>query len=504
MKILLSTSKQDSISSVLGLPGARIFTRRVPFPVSIWFLFIQRYSDTKLRLYSSGNKKSILIRIFLKELFSDFRFHSPYYLIIFKLFLVEIKLETQPEKMIAAKLSQYEMNRMVFSRSAILDMKNQDLDSGEHFFRTIQREGIYTPSNAIKNEIKQSLFIWRIGVNHPPMGPIHVERFLLKKTENRKLFDISTLPDGLITKKLLRAKVSKGLYAEQRDVLFPNSPYFKTEISPSVSFLSPFFDKDNQIRVIPPSDLLYVDSAVFAGFNSNYYHFTWEIAPRLIAFYDEAGTRGIPTVLNKQIPSTLVELVKEISGTKPILLGDDQQAVVAKLYVVFDGRYASPVDYKDNTNTNIFAPRGQDLIRIRELTSKMGHTPSGKGPRKIFVGRPKFDVRVPSNLEEVRNFLFSNSFQEISVDSISVREQISIFRNAEEICIITGAAVTNLVYCQNLKKLVILVIDQSAEFMVFWHEYCKFLGIKATFIYSENLKSRFGPIDVAELNSALS
>ncbi len=503
MKILLSASNPDSISSVLGLPGARIFTRRVPFPVSIWFLFIQRHLDTKLRLYSSGNKKSILIRIFLKELFSDLRFHSPYYLIVFKLFLVEIKSEIQQEKMIFTKLSQNELNRMVFSRSAIIDLKNQKLKSGEHFFRTIQREGIYTPLNAIKNEFKQSLFIWRIGINYPPMGPIHVERFLLEKTESRKLFDTSTFPDRLVTKKLLNAKVSKGFYVEQGEDLFPNSPYFKSEISPSVSFLSPFFDKDNQIRVIPPSNFLYVDSAVFAGFNSNYYHFTWEVAPRLIAFYDEAGKKGIPTVLNKQIPFTLVELVKEISGTKPILLGDDQQAVVTELYVVFDGRYASPVDYKDNTNTNIFAPRGQDLISIRELSSKMGHTPISKGSRKIFVGRPKFDVRVPSNLEEVRKFLFSSSFQEVSVDSISLRDQISTFRNAEEICIITGAAVTNLVYCQNLKRLVILVIDQSAEFMVFWHEYCKFLGIKATFIYSENLKSRFGPIDVAQLDSAL-
>ena len=503
MKILLSASKQKSIYSVLSLPGASISIRRVPFPVSIWILFIQRYSDTKLRLYSSGNKKSILIRIFLKELFSDVRFHSPYYLILFRLFLVDIKVETKLENMVVAKLSQSEINRMVFSRSAILDMKNQGLEFGEHFFRRIQREGIYTPSSAIKNEVKASLFIWRIGINHASLGPIQAERFLLQNSENRKLFDTSTLSDGLLTMKLLRAKVSKGLYAEQTEVIFPNSPYYKSEISPSISFLSPFFYKDNQIRVIPPGKMLHLNSAVFAGFNSNYYHFTWEVAPRLIAFYAEAGTEGIPIVLNKQIPFTLVELAKEISGIDPILLGDDQQAAVEELYVVFDGRYASPVDYKDNANANIFAPRGQDLISIRELSSKAGHTPAGKEIRKIFVGRPKFDVRVPSNLEDVRKILLFSSFQEVAVDSISFREQISIFRNAEEICIITGAAVTNLVYCQNLKNLVILVIDQSAEFMVFWHEYCKFLGIKATFIYSENSKSRFGPIDISKLTSAL-
>lgn len=503
MKILLSASKLDSIYSVLDLPGATISARRVPFPVSIWILFIQRYSDTKLRLYSSGYKTSILIRIFLKELLSDFKFESPYYLIIFKLFVVQIRLETQPENMIVAKFSQSEMNRMVFSRSAILEMKIQGLKFGEHFFRTIQREGIYTPSSAIKNEIKQGVFIWRIGINHPPMGPIHVERFLRQKTENRKLFDTSTLPDRLIIKKLLGAKVSKGLYVENAEVIFPNFPYFKSEISPSVSFLSPFFNRDKKIKVIPPSEVLRVDSAVFAGFNSNYYHFTWEVAPRLIAFYEEAAAKGIPTVLNKQIPFTLVELVEAISETKPILMGDDQQAVVAELYVVFDGRYASPVDYKEKTNTNIFAPRGQDLVRIQDFSSKMLFDQAGKNPKKIFVGRPKFDVRVPSNLEEVRKFLFSSSFQEVAVDSISLREQISIFRNAEEICIITGAAVTNLVYCQNLKKLVILVIDQSEAFMIFWNEYCEFLGIEATFIYSENSKNSFGPINISELDAVL-
>lgn len=503
MKILLSASNQKSIYSVFNVPGARVSIRLIPFPLSIWVLFSQRYSDTKLRLYSSGNQKLILIKIVLKELFSDVRFYSPYHLIIFRLFLVDIKVEKRLEKMLMAKLSQSEINRMICSRSVILDMRAQGFEIGSHSFRRIQREGIYTPSSAIKNQLKNSLFIWRIGSNHAPLRPIHVERFLLQNTEDRKLFDTSTLPDEVLTMKLSKAKVSKGLYAEQAAVIFPNSPYYQSEVSPSVSLLSPFFDKDGRISVIPPREMLHLNSAVFAGFNSNYYHFTWEVAPRLIAFYAEAGREGIPVVLNKQIPFTLIELVKEISRIDPILLGDDQQALVEELYVVFDGRYASPVDYKNNANANIFAPRGQDLISIRELSSKVGYNHSGEEIRKIFVGRPKFDVRVPSNLDDVRNFLLLNSFQEVAADSISLRDQISVFRNAEEICIITGAAVTNLVYCKNVKNLVILVIDQSEEFMVFWHEYCKFLGIKATFIYSKNYKSRFGPIDILQLTTAL-
>jgi hypothetical protein len=395
------------------------------------------------------------------------------------------------------------MKCLVFSRSAICDLEFQGHDYDGHFIKRIQREGISTQPSALKEQFKTSLYIWRIGSVDSYLQPIHEDRLLLEFGENRLIFDALFQADGVTSLELLNANVPRGLYAEKDKLIIPNSPYYMSEISRSIPSLYPFFDRDGTIKVIPPRKRIKIAQAVYAGFNSNYYHFTWEVAPRLLSFYDDIRFKGVPVVLNKQIPPSLLEFVTEISGVNPILLGDDQQAIVEKLFVVFDGRYTGQVDFKDKSNGNIFAPRLQDLVRLREFTPKMKDNSSIDTFKKIFVGRPDFDARVPSNLLEVKEFFSTNDFHQVPVDSISLREQISIFREAEVICIITGAAVTNLVYCQNLRKLIILVVDQSETFMTFWNEYCDFLGLEATFLYTENSKKRFGPLSISSLSQAL-
>ncbi len=502
MKILCSALGKKEIRSILDFPGARISVFYVPIPVSIFFLAVLRYSDTNLRLTSSDFNKKVFFKRYVNELLTDLKFGSPYFLTLFKLFIVDIRFTAKSDNEVFSSLSESNFNCLVFGRSALCDIQKLNYEFKSYFVKRIQREGIETPTPAIKNEILSHLFVWRVGGDSLPLLPVDIDRFISERGKSRQIVNFSDEVDEIVALEILNGVTCRGLFAEKNNYVFPNSPYYESEISTSVSSLLPFFSKKGSVKVIPPNAILHFKTGVFGGFNSNYYHFTWEVAPRLISFYEDIRSKGVPIVLNRQIPVTLIELVEHISGNKPILLGDNQRAIFDKLFVLFDGRYSSPVDFRDNSNWNIFAPRAEDMRKIRELSFKIVLSLPGERIRKIFVGRPEHDSRVPSNLESVKEYLFSQDFQEVAAESMSLGSQILLFRDAKEICIITGAAVTNLVYCENLEKLVILVIDQSPEFIVFWEQYCLFLGLEVTFLYSQNQKNKFGPISILELSNA--
>lgn len=503
MKILCSAQGKRSIRSIFDIPGAQVSINYVPFPVSIFLLVIQRYSDIKLRLAPENYTEKFFFKRIIKELVIDLRFHSPYFFMLFKLFIVDIKITARRNEELFNLIPESNFNRLIFARSAFCDIQQMKYEFESYFIRRIQREGINTPTVAMKNEILNHIFVWRVGGNTLPLRPIQLDRLISEHGESRQIANLSDGTAEIVVIEISDGSVSRGLFADKNHSIYPNSPYYETEISTSISSLVPFFDKRGTVRVFPPRTILPFETGVFGGFNSNYYHFTWEVAPRLISFYEDSRSKGVPVFLNRQIPDSLIELVKQISGHNPVLLGDNQQALIKKLFVLFDRRYSSPVDFRDNSSWNIFASRAEDMKKLRELSSKMELSPPGDRFRKVFVGRPEHDSRVPSNLNSIREHLFSQDFHEVAAESMSLGSQISMFRYVEEICIITGAAVTNLVYCENLRKLVILVIDQSPEFIVFWEQYCLFLGLEVTFLYSQNQKNKFGPISIVELSKAL-
>ena len=209
-------------------------------------------------------------------------------------------------------------------------------------------------------------------------------------------------------------------------------------------------------------------------------------------------------ILNKNLPAPIREIVKEVSGNEPILIGDDQYARIKRLYVMCEARFNSQVDFTDKSQPNIFNDRAGDLNKIRTFfESRYQKNPLESGT-KIFVSRPKYDLRVPRTLPRLQELLESKQFLKIHPESMTFAEQVCAFRDAEQICILAGAAVTSLMYCQNINKLIVVIVDlKSASTFNFWQDYCSFLGIKATFVYAGDAGKGFGPIDISALNAAL-
>lgn len=475
----------------------------IPFPISIPILLIQRFSDSRLRLNGYRYSNLVLIKCFLKELWIDLRFNSPHFFILFHLFLVEIKSRESDTKNHLRKIPSEKFNRIIFSRSAICSVLSEKINISNHQINKIENEGVKTSSEALSKWGIERIWVWRFANDLFGIKAIDVNLYLSENTEIRALSELNDSGEIIQVVELENAACVRGLYTEQSNQVIQTSLYFMSEISKEIPSFGPFLDYAEEIRVVNPKQETLFDSGVFAGFHPNYYHFTWEIFPKLLFFYENEEMKGVPTLLNKRMPKPIIEMVRSVSRINPVLIGDDQLVKLKKLYVLCDLRYRTPVDVEEKSRVNIFSNRSQDLKRIRAFFKNTETEYFTNVQTKIFVGRPKYDSRVPSNLDEIRELLTLKGFHEIHPEVMSLSDQVLAFREAEEICILAGAAATSLMHCQKLKKLVVLVVDYSTTSgMKFWQDYCLFLGIKAEFVYSENSRRRYGRIDISKLHQS--
>jgi hypothetical protein len=477
----------------------------LPIPISIFILITQKYSDIKLRLFGHQYPRRIIFKCLVKELWLDIRFRTPYSLMFFNLYLIYIRSEQRRAKEYLELFSQKEIKELIFSRSSLCDLRIDDINFNKNAMSRIQNEGTGTAPHTIKNMVESKILVWRVGKSHINLLPIDAKRFMEDYSNLCSISKNMNHDPKIQLIKVINGTVSGGHYAALNAEIIPTSSYFQSELSPSIPFFTPYVDVNGSIRTMISRNDVEFESGIFAGFHPNYYHFTWEIFPRFLDFYQHAPSKGVPIILSRHSPNAIIEMAKTISTVQPILIGDDQRAIIKSLNVVYDGRYPSQVDFRDQSNSNIFERRKEDLNKMREFVANHDWPNLKPGHKRIFIARPEFDNRVPKNSKEIHEFLQVNQFTKIAPEGMSFGEQVSTFRDAEQICIMAGAAVTNLVYCQNLKKLVILcAVDYSREVMWnFWRDYCLFLGLQATFLYTDKTNEEFGSIDIRDLKKAL-
>jgi capsular polysaccharide biosynthesis protein len=90
-------------------------------------------------------------------------------------------------------------------------------------------------------------------------------------------------------------------------------------------------------------------------------------------------------------------------------------------------------------------------------------------PRRIYVTRKKAERRRIVNDDEVLMTLARHGFSEVSVEDLSVQEQIALFAQAEAVIGVFGAALTNAVFGAPGTLLIELQADFRKMKPIFWN-----------------------------------
>ncbi|QBA22831.1 glycosyltransferase family 61 protein [Chryseobacterium indologenes] len=211
-----------------------------------------------------------------------------------------------------------------------------------------------------------------------------------------------------------------------------------------------------------------LEEGFFLGGNGswNWFHYLIEIMPKLIVF----DKRYCQTIL-------VNDIVLKIPSMKKILeiLTENKFNIH---YLSPDKSYRVKELYHINDFNHVPFNRFDKLIKAEGtfynlgITRRFSHLISEKLslveslPEKIFLYR-KNTHRVAENQDQILEYLKKFGFVPIYLEELNIEDQASYFKNAKFIVGISGAAWSNMLFCENNPKSICFIPDNAREFSVF-------------------------------------
>ena len=217
----------------------------------------------------------------------------------------------------------------------------------------------------------------------------------------------------------------------------------------------------------------------------NYYHLIVEILSRL-AFVDRYEQyRNYPILVDEvvlRIPQyrSALECINKV-GHSVIKIEQDQKYLVKDL-VLPSPNVWMPINVYDRKQMRSadFMISDTVLSNIRDAVGVWQKRPAW---RKIFVSRKNTQAVRLKNEREVRELFAQNDFEIVYTEEMTFREQIECFGQAKCVVAATGAALTNIIFCQP-ETLIGCIIPAQDKFCMY-STIGYILGLKSLFLDAE-------------------
>ena len=227
------------------------------------------------------------------------------------------------------------------------------------------------------------------------------------------------------------------------------------------------FDSHRSIALKADKFLDPVDNAIYLGSSYSWYHFIIEQLSNLMHFPDLLENR-IPIIIQSGLPRNIIELSTLLTGTTPIQIPFGSAVVSKHLYLIQD---ASLV-----TNES---PRKR-IPAIRALSESLATEIVRGESRKIYIYRPKGLLRSLHNKDEVLKLMIDLGIEVVNPEALDLKETMRLFKSATMIIGESGAAFTNLIFCEpNCRVLELLSPVVGGTF---WRGFGESLGLQHSVI----------------------
>ncbi len=200
----------------------------------------------------------------------------------------------------------------------------------------------------------------------------------------------------------------------------------------------------------------------------NYFHWMIEYLPRLLTAI-EAGVDQDAKLL---IPANMAHSMRRAldivnAGRFPVhefasgaLLEADKLFVPSMHSCIVDGR-ALPL-----SRISALSPRHLRFVRERILRHVRDNDGGSPLPRKVFLTRGR-RVRSLDTEDQIRLALAAEGFVAVDPAKLRFEDQVRLFRDAEAIVAASGAALTNLLFCENNPDVLALIGAHIADFSLY-------------------------------------
>jgi len=308
-----------------------------------------------------------------------------------------------------------------------------------------------TKQKFIKAPIIKILFKKEINLSYTPL------RFDNDKSE-------STIFDG---------KIYTQYAAELENAMFfscSNLIFFRGK----VLYDLPFYDNEHRFRYSDPEIIKIknkkvtfwkkreekIEKAIWMGgcASYNYYHFLYEFAIKFLQLNTINIPQDTPVYIDKicfDIPQfkELLDIMNK-KNYPLIAVPNDCSYMAKKLYYINCPHIIPPNFINDN---NIRSEDMQfDISALKELRDYLlPYSSKNSFPKKVFISRKNASGLRNFNEDEIIESLTEFGFEVVFPEKLSFRDQIALFNQAEIIIGGSGAAFTNILFCNDQCKCII-------------------------------------------------
>jgi hypothetical protein len=197
----------------------------------------------------------------------------------------------------------------------------------------------------------------------------------------------------------------------------------------------------------------------------NYVHWMTEVLPKLsiLNSVEHGLDRGIPMIIDAGLHQNIIESIELLNkcNRQIIYVKKGEYLRCDELYTLSPTAYAPFHFRKFNSNMNLnpsFVSYSMESINLLRSTLINASIVSPKIRSKIFIKRSSI-TRNLLNSNEIEVYLKSQGFIVIEPETLSFREQVSLFSNANIVVAQGGAALANIIFMPQGAKLVFLTIS---------------------------------------------
>lgn len=193
------------------------------------------------------------------------------------------------------------------------------------------------------------------------------------------------------------------------------------------------------------------------GGNANYFHWMFDVLPRLKLANDTFGLKNINYFLLPSIKNIFQIQTLDYLGIfkNKIITNDNYKHLYFDKLVITDHPYV----FSNNSRLDVQKIPNWIINWLKSKFYKIGNTKNSF--KKIYIQRNKNKIldanqlsRNIFNEDELIFFLKKKGFKIINLEGLNLNRQASIFRNAKVIIGLHGAAFTNLIFCRSNTKII--------------------------------------------------
>lgn len=217
---------------------------------------------------------------------------------------------------------------------------------------------------------------------------------------------------------------------------------------------------------------------------TNYFHWFTEILPRLYLYQKLTGETDLPLLVSDNLHENLYDLLRVVCGTGRtvrLLKSDRSYGVSTLIYPsdvtrIFDFYDRPPSLESTYLAVGLLKELVQDIKRGLHYVDR-----PDSGVRRLYVKRTS-TYRTLLNEGEIEKFLIEKGFAVIDPGQLSVGEQLELFGRADVVIGPSGAALTNIAWCPEETKVLVLHSDHPFKKYPYWDALARVSGCRISYL----------------------